>query len=678
MTSPKTDSEYDRHALGIVSTAPGLSLGEDNGQTGGVITSITGEEVTSGQAKVVPIALSGRVPVKANLENGPIVKGDAITTSSVAGVGMKATSAGKIVGYALEDFTENDADGKVLVFVSNEFYQPTLADMVQIVQKDAGTYGMDENGDIIGLTESDLASTSAVLATDTQRQGILATLQALGNTATDSLSAASANIYGKLNAFEIDVTNLKIAGVSLDEYVNNLIAQSGSPTSITPSTDEFSAHTVTVTNDAGQVVSQLDRQGNATFSGTLRAQNIIANDMDSRYLTAQDLLVNNATVSGTLTADSARIASLEAQNATVSGTLYADRIETSLETRQISDFELRVRDLIAREMATQTESSPSALLADAATLETIDQLTGTATTTDEFGTLDTTTATSSGTLIANGGLTQVDGDLDVTNLLTADLAAFKTSLSIKETFIGESFLSFNTQNECADSLICNTFAIQPSGEGKLSLMADALVITKDGGVVVNTDLTINGKILAKGGVETNSVKALDGKDLEINLAKTASESATLATTRPTELIIRGDDNQEVAAFTASGSARFNKVVIAADNSINEIGFDGVSTSYESNATTGTAILPAGKLMAVINNPNVTDSTLIYVTPQGSTSNQVLYVANKTADDQNTSENEASFTVAIDATVGSDVTFTYWLVETQPTASAAQATSLASN
>ena len=224
-------------------------------------------------------------------------------------------------------------------------------------------------------------------------------------------------------------------------------------------------------------------------------------------------------------------------------------------------------------------------------------------------------------------------------------------------------MSFNTQDTCADDLICNTFSIQPSGEGKLSLMADAMVITQEGGVVINTDLTVNGKLLAQGGVETNQIKPTDGRDLEINLAKTATDSATLAM-NPAELIIRGDNQQEVAAFSASGSARFNKVVIASDNQLNEVGFDGISTTYESNSTTGFATLPAGKLKAIISNPNITEHTMIQVTPQGSTQNQVLYVASKQADDPTTPENEAQFTVAIDNTVATDVSFTYWLIETQ--------------
>jgi|GEM_PF-2201821 len=49
------------------------------------------------------IASTGIVSVQYNTENGTIKKGDLITTSATAGVGMKATKSGVIIGVALED-----------------------------------------------------------------------------------------------------------------------------------------------------------------------------------------------------------------------------------------------------------------------------------------------------------------------------------------------------------------------------------------------------------------------------------------------------------------------------------------------------------------------------------------------------------------------------------------------
>lgn len=90
----------------------------------------------------VPVGLLGQIETKVSAENGSIVPGDALTTSSTLGVAMRATESGPIVGKALEAFAcsqttddglqpeENQAvdssqsavdqscSGKIMVFVS--------------------------------------------------------------------------------------------------------------------------------------------------------------------------------------------------------------------------------------------------------------------------------------------------------------------------------------------------------------------------------------------------------------------------------------------------------------------------------------------------------------------------------------------------------------------------------
>ena len=75
---------------GIIATNPGQVLGDINA---------TGER---------PVALSGRVPAKVNLEGGPIQIGDRIAPSSVPGVGKKASALDASVGIALESFSGAD------------------------------------------------------------------------------------------------------------------------------------------------------------------------------------------------------------------------------------------------------------------------------------------------------------------------------------------------------------------------------------------------------------------------------------------------------------------------------------------------------------------------------------------------------------------------------------------
>ncbi|NRH21421.1 hypothetical protein HOO68_05230, partial [Candidatus Gracilibacteria bacterium] len=100
----KSTIPYDSHALGIISTKPGLTLGE-----------------ADGTGKPVIVGLSGRVPVKVSTKNGDIKPGDYITTSDIPGVGMKATEAGRVIGKALTSLTGVD-EGLVAVFIQNTYF----------------------------------------------------------------------------------------------------------------------------------------------------------------------------------------------------------------------------------------------------------------------------------------------------------------------------------------------------------------------------------------------------------------------------------------------------------------------------------------------------------------------------------------------------------------------------
>ncbi len=62
----KSSSSYDSTSIGIISTKPGMVLGESDGV-----------------GKPVIVGLSGRVPIKVSTKNGPIEPGDYITASDI-------------------------------------------------------------------------------------------------------------------------------------------------------------------------------------------------------------------------------------------------------------------------------------------------------------------------------------------------------------------------------------------------------------------------------------------------------------------------------------------------------------------------------------------------------------------------------------------------------------------
>lgn len=98
---------YDRRVAGIVSGAGGVKPGICLGQEG----------VMDGE---VPVAMTGRVYVRASAENGAIQPGDRLTTADLAGHAMRVSdnerSVGAVIGKAMTSLDEGT--GLVLVLVN--------------------------------------------------------------------------------------------------------------------------------------------------------------------------------------------------------------------------------------------------------------------------------------------------------------------------------------------------------------------------------------------------------------------------------------------------------------------------------------------------------------------------------------------------------------------------------
>lgn len=94
---------YDTAVAGVVSTKPHLLMGEEYKGTDAVM-----------------LAVAGRVPVKVVVENGPIRRGDLLTTSRMPGYAMRCDDrlkcAGAIVGKALEPL--ETGKGKIMALIS--------------------------------------------------------------------------------------------------------------------------------------------------------------------------------------------------------------------------------------------------------------------------------------------------------------------------------------------------------------------------------------------------------------------------------------------------------------------------------------------------------------------------------------------------------------------------------
>ena len=165
----RTGYAYQSDAIGVVSTTPGFVAGgytEDS----------------------YPIALAGRVPVKFSTENGMIYPGDRLAVSSIPGVAMRATKAGRVIGIAMttestdmlttcdgDDDTATRKCGTVMMFVNLMDYSGTPVEVAMADSASDGVTTADTGADQ-GLAGSD-GSVRLATAMPTKQEQILAFLR---------------------------------------------------------------------------------------------------------------------------------------------------------------------------------------------------------------------------------------------------------------------------------------------------------------------------------------------------------------------------------------------------------------------------------------------------------------------------------------------------------------------
>jgi hypothetical protein len=105
-----TDKTSTQKIVGVIASDAGTTLGTDSSEYA--------------PDKTFPVALAGRTAIKVTAENGAVAPGDFLTASlTVPGAAMRATSAGPIIGQALEGFTgSGNATGNISVFVKATSY----------------------------------------------------------------------------------------------------------------------------------------------------------------------------------------------------------------------------------------------------------------------------------------------------------------------------------------------------------------------------------------------------------------------------------------------------------------------------------------------------------------------------------------------------------------------------
>ncbi len=636
-TVQKSSTPYDPTALGIVSSQPGVLLGIEGDQValGGDSTSYS----TSSAALTNPaVALNGHVPTTVSTENGRIHRGDYITTSSLSGVGMKATKAGRVIGLALDDFDPSKATTqtlpngqsiqveKIFVFVNPTWYDPdvylTDTGNFNIIPKSDGTY--------------QLLDTS-------NNNNVITRIGSFGSAIVGMLKAGSIDAQKiSTQSFAVSTDNVSIAGQSLHDYIANIVQQTINNSNlgqsnngniisplaqvnhlqtniISPLADDSNisldlSHSkleIRNSSDASNsaVVSSIDNKGNATFSGTLNSENLAVNG-----------------------------------DATISGTLHVNQIQAN----QIAGLQAVVSTLSAQNVTNVTNiifATPSATPASNSSQNNQDLA-----------------STPSGSLLA-GNITPSLGYTDISSYsgflanvpsLHSSFAQFDQGLvslgptSLSDTTIAGQ-LSINANFIIAQNsinVLGADLALQPLRQGGINLENGALAIDTNG------NLTVNGKAVFNKTILASVVSPLPNQDLNINLGGEPNSSSSA--NKNSQFIIRNSSNSAVLSFNQNGDIQASGAA-----TINKLNFNLVQPALAVSDTEVVATGSAGQFQInayqkeiTIDNTSVTANSLIYITPVGNASTQAPYLLRQVPGE--------SFTVGI-STYDINATKFNWLI-----------------
>lgn len=116
-----TSTAYDSNVYGVYTESPSIYL----------------QSTAENQTK--PVVTSGKANVLVSSIGGNIKKNDFITTSTIAGIGQKATRNGMILGTALQDYSSSNqkATGKIMVAINPHFnasFNDTKTNVLEVLR----------------------------------------------------------------------------------------------------------------------------------------------------------------------------------------------------------------------------------------------------------------------------------------------------------------------------------------------------------------------------------------------------------------------------------------------------------------------------------------------------------------------------------------------------------------
>ncbi len=409
--------------------------------------------------------------------------------------------------------------------------------------------------------------------------------------------------------------------------------------------NEIENASYSITNTTGQTVSRIGQFSQIASAkikaGLISTTNLIADNLVAKNIITNNIVSPKATINE-LTAEKITSTEITADEVTVSNTLTTNQLITN----NLEASEASVSNLYADNIITKDGSISDVMANKVSSLR--DELT------NLIASSQSTPSAISGTSIMSlssgwymdiaSDSAKIEGDLALTNNL---IVGAKLTVN-GDTQLGNAFITGTfTTGEIAikENFIETTntaLYLQPSNTGSVHIMGDTLVIADNGEVQINGDLKISGSLIANL-ITANEIQTDKLTTNELNSNQLTSNELT-------------SDKLNIATDSAS------QIIIA------ESGFGYLATSSAqlvSNATAGTSVLPADKTELIIKNNKLTQNSIVYLTPVGSTNNQVVYLKEKMVysetELQNNPDLQNYFIIALDQYLDKDITINWWII-----------------
>jgi hypothetical protein len=170
------------------------------------------------------------------------------------------------------------------------------------------------------------------------------------------------------------------------------------------------------------------------------------------------------------------------------------------------------------------------------------------------------------------------------------------------------------------NVLGSDLSLQPLRQGGLSVMGGLFYIDTEGNLKVGGNAEFAKNVTVGGTLAAGIISPLPGSDLSLNTGNSnlnvnnASNSAVLSVNSLGDLV-------------ASGAATIAKLNL----SLIQPAFAVSPSEVIATGSAGTTQITAHQTEVTIDNPLVTDKSLIYITPTSNTNNQVLYLLRQVPD-----------------------------------------------